>query len=279
LLRLPEHDRVPRRRLPLAARPVARGSVLHPARDARHQHVPHAVAQRALDAGAEPADEVHDVRNADHVHGVLPEVRVRTEPLLRVDELRVDSAAASDRARAAEVPRGAQTELTVAERRYAESEVREIFALATSGKLQRAPASPATSGHTLADLQSIAREVGIDPDVVARAAAALDARPPSAPRRSWGMPIEVGRIARLQRNLTDDEWDRLVAALRSTFGARGKVHVQGGLREWSNGNLRAAVEPAEDGGYRLRLGTLKGDAAGINALGLAGIATGAIAAG
>lgn len=167
----------------------------------------------------------------------------------------------------------------MAERRYAESEVREIFALATSGKLQRAPASPATSGHTLADLQSIAREVGIDPDVVARAAAALDARPPSAPRRSWGMPIEVGRIARLQRNLTDDEWDRLVAALRSTFGARGKVHVQGGLREWSNGNLRAAVEPAEDGGYRLRLGTLKGDAAGINALGLAGIATGAIAAG
>jgi hypothetical protein len=44
------------------------------------------------------------------------------------------------------------------------------------------------------------------------------------------------------------------------------------------GNLHASAEPTQSG-YRLRLGTLKGDASGINALGVTGIATGAISFG
>jgi hypothetical protein len=54
--------------------------------------------------------------------------------------------------------------------------------------------------------------------------------------------------------------------------------VQGGLREWANGNLHACVEPAGNG-YRLRLGTIKGNAAGMNALGATGVAAGALVIG
>lgn len=84
------------------------------------------------------------------------------------------------------------------------------------------------------------------------------------------MPIEVGHTVLLPRALTDHEWDQLVAELRATFRARGKVIAQGGLREWANGNLHACVEPTESG-YRLRMGTVKGDAGGINALGAMGV--------
>ena len=45
-----------------------------------------------------------------------------------------------------------------------------------------------------------------------------------------------------------------------------------------NGNLYACVEPFE-AGYHLRLGTVKGDATTLNALGAIGVVTGAIAFG
>jgi hypothetical protein len=161
------------------------------------------------------------------------------------------------------------------ERRYTDDEIREIFELAATAGLPGGPGQPGSDGLTLAAIQDIGREVGLAPDLVARAAASLDARPARRLRTSWGVPIEVGRVVPLPRPLTDREWARLVAELRSTFGARGRVSEQGGIREWANGKLHACVEP-DDHGYRLRLGTLKSDAAGINALGITGLAAGAL---
>ncbi len=156
------------------------------------------------------------------------------------------------------------------ERRYKEEEVRRIFSLATKGHLATdKPAPPPAQGLTLAEIQSIGNEVGISPELVARAATELDQRGQPG-RTSLGMPIEVGRVVALQRNLTDKEWTQLVAEMRRIFRARGHVSEHGELREWSNGNLHVAVEPVGQG-YRLRVGTLKGDAQGINALGIMGV--------
>jgi hypothetical protein len=47
----------------------------------------------------------------------------------------------------------------------------------------------------------------------------------------------------------------VVGFLRDTFNAPGEVSVQGGAREWSNGNLRVLLEPAETGS-RLRFSTV-----------------------
>jgi hypothetical protein len=159
------------------------------------------------------------------------------------------------------------------ERRYRDEEVRKIFKLATTDKIANAPASRTPSGLTLEEMQSIGQEVGIAPDVVARAAAALDAGAPTV-RESLGMPVEVGTIVQLPRALTDREWEMVVGELQRTFRARGRVHSLGSSREWRNGNLHVVVEPAQ-AGYRLRLGTLKSDAVGINALGATGIVAGA----
>lgn len=158
------------------------------------------------------------------------------------------------------------------DRRYNEEEIRQIMELATSRALARAGRRP-EEGLTLSDLQSIGSEVGVDPIAIARAAAALDAGLARPPRRSLGIPIEVGRVVSLPRAPTDEEWDQLVAELRSTFGSPGRVTVQGGLREWRTGNLHASVEPGPTG-YRLRLGTIKGDARGLTALGATGLVAG-----
>lgn len=154
------------------------------------------------------------------------------------------------------------------ERRYQDDEMRRIFEAASAlpeeadtvpGRTLAAP--DGGGGFSLAELQDIGREVGLEPDRVAAAAAALD-RPASAPapqRRLLGLPLSAGRTVALPRAPTDEEWEILVSEFRRTFEARGKVSGHGALREWTNGNLHAFVERTEEG-HRLRMGTVKGGA-------------------
>lgn len=164
------------------------------------------------------------------------------------------------------------------ERRYSEDEIRRIFGAASDRDGSRARAYSPADGLTLPELQSIGREVGLDPALVAEAATALDAVASRVRRTSLGMPIEVGRMVELPAAPTDEQWESLVAELRSTFRARGRVSRHGGLREWWNGNLHACIEAGE-GRTWLRLGTRKSGAGSLNALGVTGVVTGAVAFG
>lgn len=160
----------------------------------------------------------------------------------------------------------------MSDRRYDQKEVADIFRAASEGlpSLQR-PVSDQT-GLTLADLQSIAREVGIAPDAVAQAAISLDVRRGSAQRKFLGIPIGVSRTIDLARRLSDDEWERLVVQLREVFDAYGKTSIDGSSRRWSNGNLQVMLEPTETG-QRLRLRTVNGGAQSYIAIGLAALGT------
>ncbi len=158
------------------------------------------------------------------------------------------------------------------ERRYREEEVAEIFETAASERhpAPGANALVAAEGLTLAELQAIGSEVGIPADRIAGAAAALELRRSSLRRTDLGMPFSVRRTVDLPRAPTDHEWEVLVAELRETFNARGRDGSHGGLREWSNGNLHARVEPTETG-HRLRLGTTKTNAVALNRVGALGL--------
>ena len=160
------------------------------------------------------------------------------------------------------------------ERRYQEDEVREIFEAAARERDLGGRAVVSAEGLTLAELQAIGSEVGLAPERVAEAASALNTRGVVLPRRTYlGVPVSVGRTVDLPRTPTDHEWEQLVAELRETFRARGKVGSHGTSREWTNGNLHAYIEPTETG-HRLRMGTTKGTAMTTGAMGIFGIAMG-----
>lgn len=143
------------------------------------------------------------------------------------------------------------------ERRYTSGEIETIFARAA----KRAETAPHTrsdgTGLTLRELTEIGIEAGIPPELVAEAAGSLDRD--EALRRMLWLPVGLHRVVSLERNPTEREWERLVADLRETFGATGRIQEHGGLRQWTNGNLYAFVEPTGSG-YRLRMGTTKGSA-------------------
>ncbi|MGE0157941.1 MAG: hypothetical protein AB7T31_00940 [Gemmatimonadales bacterium] len=153
------------------------------------------------------------------------------------------------------------------ERRYNEEEVAEIFERATEAQLRTLPGTRPAEGLTLQELQEVGRDVGLPPELVARAARSLDMTPRTHERKVMGLPVGVGRTVELARPLTDAEWHRLVAELREIFDARGRLSEQGPFKQWTNGNLQALLEPTESG-QRLRLKTLKGSAARLMSVGL-----------
>lgn len=145
-------------------------------------------------------------------------------------------------------------------RRYTDREIAAIFKLAAEAQDEAQRTVPTDEGLTLSELQAIGREAGITPAFIARAAAAVESRAGALPPETYaGLPISAARTVELPGPFTDEDWDRLVADLRRTFAATGKVRRDGTLRQWSNGNLRALVEPT-DTGHRLHLRTRKGDA-------------------
>lgn len=158
------------------------------------------------------------------------------------------------------------------ERTYGEEEVAAIFKAAAAQRGTGSSALAPAEGFTLAELQAIGSEVGLAPERVAEAAAAVDMRRGALVRRDIGMPVSVGQSVDLPRAPTDREWEMIVADLRETFGARGRVGSRGEVREWTNGNLQAFVEPTPTG-HRLRLGTTKGNALALNRAAGAALAT------
>ena len=152
------------------------------------------------------------------------------------------------------------------ERRYDEDEIAQIFGRASRAEdAVRRQASPG-EGLTLAELQAIGREVGIDPEHVASAARAIVPAGRHMTSRFFGLTIGVGRTVELKRRLTDEEWERVVVLLRETFDARGHLRAQGSFREWTNGNLQALLEPSEDG-HRLRLRTMNAQSRALMSMG------------
>jgi hypothetical protein len=162
------------------------------------------------------------------------------------------------------------------ERRYNEDEVAEIFQRASTEEVESdssQPRLPSSTGMTLAELEQIGRDVGIAPGMIRQAALSLDRAGQPSGRRFLGLPVGVGHTVDLDRRLSDEEWERLVVDLRETFDARGTVRQDGSLRQWTNGNLQALLEPTP-GGQRLRLRTFKGNAPTTIAMGAVMIGAG-----
>src|SRR5262245_14744059 len=105
----------------------------------------------------------------------------------------------------------------MSERRYSDEEVSAIFARATEAQQDAPRPSLPGDGMTVAELQGIGREVGIEPEAVARAARSLDTSPPirqPAPATFLGRQVGVAHVVELPYRMTQVGWERLVLDLR-----------------------------------------------------------------
>lgn len=136
-------------------------------------------------------------------------------------------------------------------RRYSEEQAQRIFAL-VADRQRLGPGD--ADGLSLSELEEAARAAGLDPSLVAAAAAQIDAAP-GDDRTLLGAPVEVVRQRMIAGEVDDETWTRMVHALRAEFGDAGMAGQVGRLREWtliSGGtkhgtSTRLAVEPTADG--------------------------------
>ncbi|GJG85858.1 hypothetical protein tb265_10390 [Gemmatimonadetes bacterium T265] len=116
-------------------------------------------------------------------------------------------------------------------RRYSDQEVSLILRRAAELQVDQPGASTGTS---LADLEAIAREAGLDPALVRRAAADLaTAAPVAAPSRFLGAATRVHVERVIDGEVSGDDLEALVDEVRRTFGEPGIVSALGRTVTWS----------------------------------------------
>jgi len=163
----------------------------------------------------------------------------------------------------------------MAERRFDDKEVGEI--LKAAAEMQSGISTSGSSlGMTLAELQAVAQEVGIDPAHIDRAATEL-ASTSDTPKRNGLDSFFVQHSVKGQ--LSEEGWDELVTELRRHTGKRGKIEINGQSREWvGNSDVSSVTLNVTFRGGRTRL-KLFGETAGASALAKAmGLAFGFIVA-
>jgi hypothetical protein len=117
---------------------------------------------------------------------------------------------------------------------------------------------------TLGDVQQIAREVGIDPLQVARAAETLERRSLVGDRSVLGAPTTLQTSVVLDREISDTELGEMLDLLRSTLGLQGTTSQGLDTIEWTGrdsvGGYSVTVS-RRSGSTRLHLGTQRNEQA------------------
>ena len=118
-------------------------------------------------------------------------------------------------------------------RRYTDREVRLILKSAVELQHDTADAREPSGGLSLAELQQVAAETGIDPTVVRRAAAALDGEAPAERgSRFLGGPTEIVVERIVDAPLDPARFDEILAAIRAETRQLGELSSVGRLFGW-----------------------------------------------
>ncbi|MEO1022184.1 MAG: hypothetical protein AAFW89_06525 [Bacteroidota bacterium] len=119
------------------------------------------------------------------------------------------------------------------DRLYTEKEISKIIKRA--GELQAAESSKTTIGLTLEEIQHIAQDVGLEPDIVAEVASQMDHEPEQEERSIFSpllisTQLDMEEIIPLQ--LTEEEWPEVVSLMERVAGKTGASSKVGRMMEW-----------------------------------------------
>lgn len=122
------------------------------------------------------------------------------------------------------------------ERRFDDREVGLIIHRAAELQ-QTEVARTDSAGMSLAELEQVAREAGLDPALVRRAAREIDEPPPPPAPRLTGAPMRIVLERSFDGELHDDFYEGLVAEIRRSLDDQGQVSVLGRTLNWNPSNV------------------------------------------
>jgi len=119
------------------------------------------------------------------------------------------------------------------ERLYTEKEISKI--LKRAGEVQAAQSEKITVGLSLEEIQQIAKDVGLEPDIVANVANEIDDEPEQEETgffSSLMMPTKIDLEHVLPGNLSENEWPEVVSLIERATGKSGSSSQIGKMLEW-----------------------------------------------
>jgi hypothetical protein len=93
--------------------------------------------------------------------------------------------------------------------------------------------SPAGRGLTIEEMEALARDAGLDPELVRRAAREVGVRQAQAVSPWAGAPRRIVIEQEISRELTEELWESMVGEVRRTIGEIGMVSQVGRTRTWT----------------------------------------------
>jgi hypothetical protein len=121
----------------------------------------------------------------------------------------------------------------VPSRRFNDKEVARIIKRASELQEEEAP-TDSTTGLSLAELEQVAKEAGLDPALVRRAAADLDTRvTDQQPSMLVGAPTTLRLERTIDGEVPADEYEAIVAEIQRTLDAVGTGATLGRSLSWT----------------------------------------------
>ena len=114
--------------------------------------------------------------------------------------------------------------------------------LKRAAEIQGADGPARAFGLSLAELQQLAAEAGIDPHSVAVAAAEMGQHHADEHRNLWGGPLTLTLDRVVEGEVDEAAWEEMVAAIRRTFNNTGTVQSWGKALEWTHGTGPASTQ-------------------------------------
>jgi hypothetical protein len=123
----------------------------------------------------------------------------------------------------------------LASRRYTDKEVARIFKDASELQ-QHETTAESTVGLSLAELEAVAREAGLDPALVRRAAANLDTRvsDDEKPSRVLGAPKTLVLERTIEGEIPVEEYEVLALEIQRMLGGLGTASTFGRSFQWTS---------------------------------------------
>jgi hypothetical protein len=137
-------------------------------------------------------------------------------------------------------------------RRYGDVEISRILKRAADLQMMEGAAAPGTGGHTLRELEEIAREVGIDAHYLQRAATELDAATTGS-KWTWftGRPATLVRERTVDGEIPAVALEAVLAQIQRSAGVVGQPNLLGRTLTWRSDapsatrSLEVVVTPRE----------------------------------
>ncbi len=118
-------------------------------------------------------------------------------------------------------------------RLYTEKEISKI--LKKAGEIQASEREKVTVGLSLEEIQQLAEEVGLEPDIIAQVAGKLDEESEPEPGffGSLLMPTKIDLEQVIPGNISEDEWPEIVSMIERATSKSGSSSQIGKLLEWT----------------------------------------------